>query len=462
MIASLRRLFLPCLLFGLIGNNSIVSGQTIDLLDFSVLDAEYSYSLDQIVMVSEYPGRQLHIYDPVRQHDRIVELPLETLCVSIAPDGYHAAVGHDGYASYVDLNSATINRIYEITAVVSDLVLAGNGYMYAFPGEDQWVDIHSIELATGVETLCSWCTYAGTHAKLHPSGTWIYGADNHISPSDIEKYDISTGILEALYDSPYHGDYPMCGNLWLSKDGLRIFTSCSYVFRSSDIPEDDMTYNGSLGELSRVQSLEHAGIANKVFAIPGNTYDENDNDTEIQSYDYTHLTFDQRWSLPQIDEGENHYPVHGKFIFAAADSTLLHVVIQVDETSGLLNDYGIVTYSIGSPITYDLQMTDTQLQPGDLFRLDRQSNNSGNPIMVDEYLLLELFGSFWFWPNWTVQADYATVEIQFGQQPVETILTFSWPSGAGTVQGVKFWGAYLHAGTSILICHDMIEWEFSD
>ena len=71
-----------------------------------------------------------------------------------------------------------------------------------------------ISLATGEETTSSgYSIYAGTVAKLHPGGKAMYGADNGISPSDIEKYDIQSGTASVLYDSPYHGDYAMCGDL---------------------------------------------------------------------------------------------------------------------------------------------------------------------------------------------------------------------------------------------------------
>ena len=75
---------------------------------------------------------------------------------------------------------------------------------------------------------------------LHPSGDYIYGADQGIFPSDIEKYDIRSGNLIYLYDSPYHGDYAMGGNLWISEDGLRIFTALGNVFRSSVNQDTDM------------------------------------------------------------------------------------------------------------------------------------------------------------------------------------------------------------------------------
>lgn len=447
---------------GFPGFSGIAWSQSIDALDFRITDAEYSESLNRLIMISESPRRQLHIYDPITQSDRSVDIALTGLCVSVGPDGHSAAVGHDGFASLINLDTATVSRVYNVTAEIGDLVLAGNGYMYAFPELDQWVSVHSIHLETGVETLSSGHVRENTSVRLHPSGASIYGADNGISPSDIEKYVISNGPVEEIYDSPYHGDYPMCGDLWLSKDGFRIFTKCGRIFRSSDIREEDMTYNGSLSELEVIESLDHAMIDNKVYVLPGNPYYEEGMDIEVQVYDYTYCAFENRWTLPQFDVGGTQYAGHGRYVFSNADSTMLYVVIQADEESGLLNDYGIVSYSIGPPVTYDLQMPETQMQPGSSFLLQRQSDNPGNPVMVDEYILLDIYGTFWFWPGWTSNLDYRTSQISSGSGPLETILSFSWPSGAGSAQDLKFWGAFLHAGTSSLINFDMLSWGFSE
>lgn len=64
-------------------------------LSFNVVDSDYSTTLDRIVAVAASPN-ELHIYDPSGQTDTVVSLRLTPTCVSVAPDGLHAAVGHDG------------------------------------------------------------------------------------------------------------------------------------------------------------------------------------------------------------------------------------------------------------------------------------------------------------------------------------------------------------------------------
>lgn len=316
-------------------------------LSFNVVDAEYSRTTDKIIVVSASPANQLHIYDPATDSDVAVDLVLPPSAVSISPDGLYAAVGHNGWISYVSLATATVEKQLAVSTNVIDIVLAGNGFIYAFPRTDQWETIRCIEIATGTETTSGgYSIYAGTLAKLHPNGTAIYGADNGLSPSDIEKYDITNGTATMLYDSPYHGDYAMCGNLWIAEDGLRIFTACGNVFRSSAIRSEDMTYNGSLNSLSLIAGLDHSSAANKVVAIPGNGYSTSNNDIAIQFYGYDFLAFQKTISLPKFLVQGNAYSAHGKFTFFNAAGDSVYVIMKADNTSGLLYDYGITTYAV--------------------------------------------------------------------------------------------------------------------
>jgi chitinase len=244
---------------------------------FSVVDAEYSRALDRVVLLTT--PAELHVHDPLSgAEDLVVTLPLPGRAVSIAPNGLTAAVGHDGWVSVVDLVGATLVDTVSTSADSLDLVLAGNGYVYVFPVRDQWTSIRCVNLETGTEELSSGrFIYAGTLARLSPRGDAIYGANNGLSPSDIERYDVSGGAASYLYDSPYHGDYYMCGSLWFDEPGNRIFTRCGNVFHSTDDESTDMRYAGSLdingdGQWrDGIVDLVHSSAARMVLAIHGRT-----------------------------------------------------------------------------------------------------------------------------------------------------------------------------------------------
>ncbi len=324
----------------------------IDNLSFRVIDAEYSKQLNKIIAVASQPSNQLHIYDPVADTDTKVNLNLVPTCVSVSPDGLYAAVGHNGWISYVNLSTRTLVKTVAVTADVFDIVLAGNGYVYAFPRIDQWETIRCINISTGTETQGTGNSiYAGTRAKLQPSGTSIYGATNGLSPANIEKYNISGGTASYLYGSPYWGDYAMCGDLWMSEDGLRIFTRCGNVFRSSPnryssgTTPEDMTYNGALQNLSLVRHLSHSQIIGKVAAIPDNTYSNANADTEVWTFTYDYLTFQSSVTLPYfVLSNTSAFSGHGRYVFYNSDGTKSFVVLQADATSGMLYDFGVVIY----------------------------------------------------------------------------------------------------------------------
>lgn len=316
------------------------------MLDFTIKDAEYSKQLDRVVAVSHDPPA-LHLYDPWTGNTESVSLPLAASSVSVGPGGMFAAVGHDGWVSYVDLVKRTLVTTHPVTADVLDVVLADNGYIYAFPRQDQWEQIYTIEIATGAQTQSGdWAIYAGTVAKMHPDGDFLYGADNGLSPSDIEKYDIQGGTATYLYDSPYHGDYGMCGDLWMSEDGKRIFTRCGNVFFASTDKAKDMTYNGSFpDEIDQIEHLSHSAAAGQValigtaWAFPGDPVVE---DTEVHLFNYDFLTPAGTQPLPTVEAQGMQFPMHGRFVFHDCLGESVFVVAQADPEASFLNDYGII------------------------------------------------------------------------------------------------------------------------
>lgn len=319
----------------------------INSLSYQVIDAEYSKALDKVIMLSTRPN-QVHIYDAATHTEQALSLPLAPTSVSVGSDGLYAAVGHDANVSYVDLKNAKLLKTVPVAAKVLDIVLAGNGYAYAFPKEDQWQDIYSVNLSTGEVIGGSRITiYAGTLAKLHPNGLSMYGANNGLIPDDIEKYDIQTGTASKLYDSPYHGDYPMCGNLWFSEEGKRIFTACGNVFRAADLKVQDMLYNGSLAELTHIQDLAHSATAAKVAAIPKYVPYANlkeSVDTQVLSYDDAYLTPSDSFQLPYFVVNEQGFMGHGKFVFFNKAADRLIVILKADANSAMLNDYGVYSF----------------------------------------------------------------------------------------------------------------------
>jgi hypothetical protein len=124
-------------------------------------------------------------------------------------------------------------------------VLDGRGYVHVFPAAYFGANVHSVAIATNIEYIGA-AIWPGSHAKLHPAGNFLYGARVGSSPGDIDKYGIASVPLTWLYDSPYHGEYPTCDDLWIGESGESIYTACGNVFHATTSQADDMLYAGSL------------------------------------------------------------------------------------------------------------------------------------------------------------------------------------------------------------------------
>lgn len=327
-------------------DRSLLPTASVQSLAHDVIDAEYSAALDAVVMVSSYPRSQLYLYGLASGTEQALPLDKVPTSVSVAPNGLTAAVGHDALITHVDLTKIAsplaAKKLLNVSTNVLDIVLDGKGWVHAFPLRDQWESIYSVEVATNTETPSAYATiYAGTRAKLHPSGNAIYGADNGISPDDIEHYDITSGPVASSYDSPYHGTYPMCGNLWISEDGVHIYTACGRTFRASTVKSQDMVYNGSLSLTSgdyygyRIRSLSQTAEKKEIALVE---YDQSceqgfgsSNISDCRNYYnlYESQFFNRTasYSIPPMTVAGRSYAQFGQFVFHSRDGSK-HVLIS--------------------------------------------------------------------------------------------------------------------------------------
>lgn len=282
-----------------------------------VIDAEHSEALDAVLVVTSTPQRlyKFSLSDNTLQY---IDLYKSGLAVSVSPDGLQAAIGFDAAIQIIDLQAMAVDKTLAVSTKAQDVVF-GAGYVYAIPAEDQWEEIHSVEISTGTETLSGGLSIrAGTQAKLHPDGDRMYGADRGLSPSDIERYDVTSGVANYDYDSPYHGDYGMCGDLWISEDGQRIFTACGNTFSATDVMETDMRYTGSL-DVDRLYQLDHSGeTGHAIFTTISDDdywYDSPVNMVAIADENLNTVT---TFTIPSLGDD---YEENALFTFFSADGT---------------------------------------------------------------------------------------------------------------------------------------------
>ncbi|MBN1550400.1 carboxypeptidase regulatory-like domain-containing protein [bacterium] len=111
-------------------------------------------------------------------------------------------------------------------------------------------------------------------------------------------------------------------------------------------------------------------------------------------------------------------------------------------------------------ISFELNLSNSFFKPWDHFHLTTTIINTLETRNLQEYVFLDVYGNFWFWPSWTNTVDFKTVTSVFGQKDVETILDFWWPAGVGNADGLMFWGGILDAETYELYSYDMVEFGY--
>lgn len=233
-----------------------------------VADAEYSQSLNALVYLSDTQA-ELHILNLSDRSLKSVPLAREGFRVGVGPNGQTAAVSHSGMLSLVDLQSATVNDTQTHNADWGDVVMGNNNRAHFIPHRDQTVEFVSVDFTTN-SFRGDYGARSDTKIRHHPTRDWVYGADVGLSPSDFEKWDVAGANPISLGDSPYHGTYPIWGNLWIDEDGARILVATGRVFKSDSDPNEDMVYDGALSDATSVTWADHSTEMNQ-WAVVSNT-----------------------------------------------------------------------------------------------------------------------------------------------------------------------------------------------
>ncbi|MBN2053472.1 hypothetical protein JW905_01035 [bacterium] len=97
--------------------------------------------------------------------------------------------------------------------------------------------------------------------------------------------------------------------------------------------------------------------------------------------------------------------------------------------------------------TLELTLNQFYYRSGERFLLQLTTINS-RPVIRDLYIVLDVFGHYWFWPDWVdfPDIDYQRRTIAAGTGS-ETILDFNWPANAGEASGIFFWTILTEPGT---------------
>jgi hypothetical protein len=239
----------------------------------------------------------------------------------------------------VNLQTGTIEKNLPVTIKVYDLALGPNNWVYASM-QGGWGTAVSIDIATGIEVKQD-LLYRGERFRIHPNGASLYAVESGSYPNDVNRFSIAEGAMKYQYDSPYHGDYSICGPLWFTED-TRMITGCGTVLRTANTQNEDLKYAGTLSGISgRLISASHSAARRIIAVLPEPAQNA---DSQLTLHDDQFLSLAGKLTLPAFPAGGAAIKSVGRHVFWNKASSRILVVMQA-ASGDALNDFALHTVS---------------------------------------------------------------------------------------------------------------------
>lgn len=105
-----------------------------------------------------------------------------------------------------------------------------------------------------------------------------------------------------------------------------------------------------------------------------------------------------------------------------------------------------------TPGIYDCEfqfaMPSAYFREGDTFSLTANLDNHGPGLTVDFYTVLDVLGSYYFYPSWTSNLEYERINLNASDTYALTVLAaFTWPRVEGSLSGLAFYGIVTYQDT---------------
>jgi hypothetical protein len=319
------------------------------LIEGIVIEAVYDRNYNYVYMLfDDLP--EVKRLDPLTKE--IVSIPIirQPNAIAIGQNGNYAVVAHSTSVSYVNLMDLSVESIYHMNFVVGSVLLA-NGWIYIFPHSGNANKrVKCLEIASGEITDHTGASQSpGLRAKLHPSKDYFYCTNHSTSYSSLLKFDISNGTAQHQNVNP--SGYDAGSKLWVADDGSRIITRSRNIFRITDDPATDLSYNGELSAIVALSAFDYssaAGISlagmlmHPTYSGPCNFVRKYSNAflTEIEDINLPKFLYPTADGTGGLFEPECHY------IFFNSEGSKAFVVVKSRAGTGSLHEWAIVTIDI--------------------------------------------------------------------------------------------------------------------
>ena len=149
-----------------------------------------------------------------------------------------------GYVAAVDLIDLSLHKTMELPIDPADIVATDSGILVIAGGSGQWTHVATFDAASGaLIDKTPEIVYMGMQLALHPSQQIVYGTDTQVTPEDIHHFPISTnGQLGTAWNSRYHGEHPMGGDLFILPNGNEVLSRGGGMFTSSANESTDLEF----------------------------------------------------------------------------------------------------------------------------------------------------------------------------------------------------------------------------
>jgi subtilisin family serine protease len=128
-----------------------------------------------------------------------------------------------------------------------------------------------------------------------------------------------------------------------------------------------------------------------------------------------------------------------------------------------LDNSGFLRWNGAPPDTTDATITTNQnhFSPGDRFLLSATlSNRQTQPLPAAEFVVLDVWGEYWFWPSWIQELDWMPRHLPPQRSNTEQLLEFTWPAGNQSGQGIRIWIGLLDDQTGEVLAIDSCTFSF--
>ena len=103
----------------------------------------------------------------------------------------------------------------------------------------------------------------------------------------------------------------------------------------------------------------------------------------------------------------------------------------------------------------DLLLNASSYTAGEHFKLGLDIRNNGTAIPVDMAIVLDIAGSYFWWPSFTQQLQITPLNLNAGQHYAQVVLEFDWPGGSfGSVYDCAFHAALFQRDELNLYVYD--------